>query len=207
MIDEQWAALRAGWRRQDTDSAAIYARLRRERWRPHVVLALELLGALLTLVVGGWYAWAAVKQQSLLLALSALVLLLSMPAFALGTLRARRGSLRWEEETPEAMLAVALRRTEASLRAIGVGRWQIAILVVFVAVLWTTQALGYIDALGFLVYYTVITFGAAIPYGVWLGGRQRRLLAEQAACRRMLQELSEAQRADRQSEEGGDPSP
>jgi hypothetical protein len=190
MLDEDLLTLRADWRRQDAAFTDVYARLRRNRWQPHALLALEFAGAALGLAIGLWYASVAVKLDSLLFALSAAVLLLAMPAFAVGTVLARKRSLRWEEETPEDVLIVGLRRADASVRAIRVGRWQVAIIASFVVTLWTTEAMGLIDVSGFLVFYSAICAASVIPYFTWLRRREKLVLAERAACRKLLEDLS-----------------
>jgi len=164
-------------------------RLRRNRWQPHALLALELAGAALGLVYGFWLATIAAKLGSLLFALSAAAMLVGMSVFAVGTVLARRRSLRWEEETPEGVLTVALRRADASLRAVRVGRWQVVIIASFVAILWAAQAMGLIHASGFLVFYSAACVVTVIPYFIWLGRREKRVVAERAACRKLLEDL------------------
>ena len=190
MADEDLLTLRAEWRRQDATFKDVYARLRRSRWQPHALFALELAGAMLSLAIGLWFAIVAVRLGSLLFALSATVMLLAMPVFVVGTVLARKHSLRWDEETPEGMLGVALRRADASLQAIRVGRWQVTIIVSFVAILWATQVIGLIDVVGFLVFYSAVSAATIIPYVLWLGRREQRLLAERAVCRRLLEDLA-----------------
>lgn len=190
MVDDDLMTLRADWRRQDAAFTNVYARLRRNRWQPHALLALELTGAALGLAIGLWYAWVAAKLGSLVFALSAAVMLLAMPAFAVGKVLARKRSLRWEEETPEDVLAVALRRADGSLRAIRVGRWQAVLIAIFVVTLWATQILGLIDVRGFLFFYSAICAASVIPYVVWLRRREQGVLAEREACRKLLDDLA-----------------
>ncbi len=190
MADEDLSTLRAEWRRQDAPFADVYARLRRQRWQPHVVVTLELAGTALAIAIGLWFAMLAVKLSSLLFGLSAAVMLIAMPTFAVVTVLARKDSLRWEEETPEGILTVALRRADASLRAIRVGRWQVAIIAAFVATLWVTQMIGLIDARGFLVFYSAVSAATVIPYVVWLGRREIRIRGERAACGKLLEDLA-----------------
>ena len=190
MADEDLLTLRAEWRRQDAAFADVYARLRRQRWQPHVTLVLEIAGTALAVAIGLWFALMAVKLSSLLFGLAAAVMLIAMPAFAVGTVLARKDSLRWEDETPEGVLAVALRRADASLRAIRVGRWQVAIIAGFVATLWVTQVIGLIDARGFLVFYSAVSAATVIPYVIWLGRRETRVRGERAACGKLLEDLA-----------------
>jgi hypothetical protein len=189
MADEYLLKVREDWRRQDAAFAAVYSRLRRNRWHPPLVLALELVSSIVTLLTGLWFAWLAYKLGSLLFALSAIVLLLSTPAFALAAVVIRKDTLRWDEETPEGVLTSGLRRAHASLRAIRMGRWHVAIIAAFVAVLWITEAIGLIEARNFLILYTSVCAATLIPYLKWLGWRRRRVLAERATCQRLLNEI------------------
>src|ERR1700681_4787313 len=59
---------------------------------------------------------------------------------------ARRASLRREDETPASVLRTGVRRADASIRAIRIARWHIAIILLVVATLWITEATGLIQA-------------------------------------------------------------
>jgi hypothetical protein len=190
MADEDLLKVREDWRRQDSAFAVVYSRLRRNRWRPHLALALEIVSSIVTLVTGLWFAWLAWNLSSLLFGLSAIVLLLATPAFALAAILIRKDTLRWDEETAEGVLTAGLRRANASLRAIRVGRWHVVVIAVFVAVLWVMEAMGLIAALRFLVFYTSVCAAILIPYLKWLAWRERRVRGEREACQRLLNELT-----------------
>ena len=55
---------------------------------------------------------------------------------------ARRQSLAWEDETPESILRIGIRRADATLRAIQIGRWHLALIAGFVVVLWLLADAG-----------------------------------------------------------------
>src|SRR5687768_8861025 len=138
MSDDFIRDLRADWQSQDHDVAAALQRLRSNRWTPHLSLAAEVSMCVLALAVGVWFAWVAVhnEEHRILFALSAAVVLITAPALGVASLLARRRSLAWDAASPESLLRVGVRRAEASLRAIRVGRWHVAIVGVFVVVLW-----------------------------------------------------------------------
>ena len=63
MTDEFLEELQSSWRDQDVAFAEVHARLRRQRWRPHVALGLELLGTVFAMGVGVWFALVAVQED------------------------------------------------------------------------------------------------------------------------------------------------
>jgi hypothetical protein len=183
--------LQSEWQSQPDTADIVIQRLRRNRWRPHAALALELLGCASAFVTGIWFAWIAIRMETnrVLFTLSACVLLLAAPALAIATLSARRAGLRWDESTPETILQIGIRRTEGSLRAIRIARWHIAVIAGFVTVLWVLQFLGGIDAQRFLSIYTLICIAISSVALVWFARRERQLHNEQAACVRLLDDL------------------
>jgi hypothetical protein len=191
MSDNFIRALRGDWQAQDHGATAVLQRVRRNRWTPHVVLAAELAGCVFAVLVGLWFAWMALQdqEQKLLFALSAAVLLLTAPALAVAGFRARRASLAWADETPESLLKVAMGRADATLRAIRVGRWHLAIIAIFVTMLWVIEALGFLHAIDFLVLYTAICLGVSVVAWVWMRRGEKRARGEIAACTRMLAAL------------------
>lgn len=191
MTDELVRSLQRDWQSQRFDPAPVLRRLRRHRWTPHLVLAFELLGCAIALAVGIWFAWVAAHQaeHKLLLILSAVVLLITAPLLGVAIVMARRPGLSWHEETPESILRIGIVRADATLRAMRVGRWHIAVVAGFVAVLWLLQAVGFIDAGRFLVFYSVICFVVSLGSWLWMRWRTRSVLGESAACRRLLEEM------------------
>jgi cell division protein FtsL len=191
MIDESIKRLQSDWQSQPDTADIVIQRLRRNRWRPHAALVLELFGCTLALVTGIWFVWIATRMETnrVLFILSACVLLVAAPALAIATFAARRAGLRWDESTPENILQTGIRRTEGALRVIRIARWHIVVIAGFVAVLWVLQFLGAIDAQRFLSIYTLICIAISSVALVWSARRERQLHNEQAVCARLLDDL------------------
>lgn len=199
MNDDFIRSLRGDWQSQEYDAVKVLRRIHRNRWTPHIVLGAEMLVGAFAFLVGLWFAWTAAhdEQHKLLFALSAGVLLLTAPALCVAGAMARRPSLAWDAETPESLLNVGIRRAEASLRAMRIGRWSIAAIAVFVVTLWIVEALGLIHARNFLVIYTTVCLIVSVGSWLWMMWRERRVHSERAACVRLLAAL--------QVDNGGDP--
>jgi hypothetical protein len=194
MTDDFLLEAQANWRRQDAGFVDVQAHLRRTRLIPIAILVLELLGAAIGLAVGVWFAWVAAVSGELIFALSAIVMIGAMPPVAVATVLARRNSLRWEDETPDSVLRVGLRRAEATLAAIRISRWGVVVIVAFNAVLWAFQLAGLLDALDFLTLYSSASAATCIAGLLWLSWRQKRVVREHAACQRLLNDLQAAER-------------
>ena len=191
MNDDFLLRLQADWQSQENRADDVLRRLRRNRWTPHLVLGAEILVCAGAFLVGLWFAWIAVhdEQHAVLFALSAAVMLLAAPALCVAGLIARRPSLAWEAETPESLLMVGMRRAESSLRAIRIGRWHVSIIGAFVLTLWIAQALGFIQAIDFLLLYTSVCVVVCVASWYWMGWRETRVRSEHAACARLLAAL------------------
>jgi hypothetical protein len=193
MTDELIRSLQRDWQSQEYDASHVVRRLKRARWMPHLVFALEILGCCLALGVGVWFAWIAAHQSEhrLLWALSAAVLLISVPVLGIATALARRPSLAWDDETPESILRIGIRRADASLQAMRLGRWHVAVVTGFVVLLWTLQWLKLIDALEFLFLYSSVCLVVSLGSWIWMAWRTRAVRAERDACVRLLATLRE----------------
>jgi hypothetical protein len=191
MTDDLIRSLQRDWQSQEYDASRVVRRLQRARWAPHLVLALEILGCGLASGVGVWFAWVAAHQaeNKLLFALSAAVLLIAVPVLGIATALARRPSLAWDDETPESILRIGIRRAEASLKAMRVGRWHVAVIAGFVALLWTLQLLKLIDALEFLTFYSSVCLAVSMGSWIWMAWRTRAVRAERDACVQLLADL------------------
>lgn len=182
MTDEFLRDVQAQWRATPAPVTMLHARLRRTRWVPHLLLAIEVTGALGAFLVGLYYFAEALRTRELLFILSAVALLAGMPLAIAATIRIRRDSMKWEEETPDSILSVALRRVEASLKIVRLGRLGIATVTAFTLLLWLTQAIRVIDATKFLLIYSGVSLAICVLYHWWLRIRERRLLEKQAYC-------------------------
>lgn len=183
--------MRSDWQSQDYDVTTALQRLRRNRWTPHLALALEMLTCAFALGAGSWFAWVAAhnEEHRVLFALSAAVLLITAPAVGIASMLARRRSFAWDAESPQSLLRVGVRRVDSSLRAIRVGRWHAAIVAVFVAVLWTAQGFGFIRAVEFLALYTTVSVAVCAASWLWMSQREKQLRSEQAAYLSLLAKL------------------
>jgi hypothetical protein len=193
MNDEFIRGLQRDWQSREQDVGEMLRRLRRNRWVPHVVLVFELLGYAVALSVGVWFASVALRtpEHRLLFALSAAILLTTAPALAIASAMARRDSLAWGDETPESILQIGIRRANSSLRIVRVGQWHMAVIAMFVVLLWILQIAGWIDAFRFLVVYSLICCGVSMGSWVWMRRQSRKARAEQEACRGLLEALRE----------------
>lgn len=191
MTDELIRELQRDWQSQQYDADQVVRKLRRGRWMPHLVLASEILGCCAALGVGIWFAWVAVNQSEhkLLFVLSAAVLLIAAPVLGVATALARRPGLAWDDETPESILRIGIRRAEASLHAMRIGRWHVAIIAGFVALLWALQWLKFIDAVQFLVFYSSVCLVVSLGSWIWMMWRIKTVSAERDACLRLLADL------------------
>jgi hypothetical protein len=193
MTDEFIRGLQRDWQSREQDVGEMLRRLRRNRWVPHAVLAFELLGYAVALSVGVWFASVAFRtpEHRLLFALSAAILLTTAPALAIASAMARRDSLAWGDETPESILQIGIRRANSTLRIVRVGQWHVAVIAMFVALLWILQFAGWIDAVRFLVLYSLICCVVSMGSWVWMRRQARKAREEQEACRRLLEALRE----------------
>ena len=191
MTDDLIRSLKSDWQSQEYDVRHVVRRLRRARWTPHLVFVLEVLGCCLALGVGVWFAWVAAHQSEhkLLFALSAAVLLITVPVLGVATALARRPSLAWDDETPESILRIGIRRADASLRTMRLGRWHVVVVAGFVVLLWALQLLKLIDAREFLVFYAAVCLVVSLGSWIWMAWRIRIVRAERDACIRLLATL------------------
>ncbi len=192
MSDDFLSKASAAWRGEPADVTAVQLRLRRRRWTAHVVLAIEIIGSAIAFAVGLFFFVMASRTHELLYTLSALALIVAMPLAMTATVLARQPSLKWEDETPRSVVVTALRRAEASLKAIRIGRWGVVVVGAFVLMLWLAQVIGSVRAAGFLCIYTAASFVVCAPYLLYLHRRHRGAGGERAACLRLLGELEQA---------------
>ncbi len=207
MTDDFIRELQADWLAQPVDKTLIVGRLKRGRWTPRVLFWLELLQGVAGLAGGVLFVWLAMdadvlallfdgsiraRPESLLtlrsvFAVSGVVLLTTTPPLVWGALQARRGSLKWEDETPEGVLRVGVRRAVASLQANRVGRWHVWVLAAFVALLWGLVIVGFAPA--YLVAFMTVTYAIIIaPLWLWLDLRRERVRRELETCLQLLQQ-------------------
>jgi hypothetical protein len=212
MTDEFVRQLQNEWRAQPVGKAALVERLRRGRWTPHAVVWLEVLQGVVGVAFGFVFVWLAIDDARLavvfapvlelramlaeqaaayvrtlrvLFAVAGVVMFAAVPPLAWAAVRARRGSLKWEDETPESVLRVGLRRADASLRANRIGRWHVFLLLAFVAGLWALPLLGLMPVF-VMVFMTVAYAFTIAPIWLWLDMRRERLRRELETYVRLL---------------------
>jgi hypothetical protein len=180
--------LKAAWQMQDHDAAAVLDRLRRNRWRPHFALAAEMLGCVVALLAGIWFAWVAAHtdQHRLLFGLGAGVMLVTVPVLTVASLLARRASFAWDDESPQTLLRIGVRRAEAALQSLRLWRWHVWIVAAFVSILWALELSQLIQAFGFLVFYTAVCLAVSLAAWIWMRWREDRIRSERDACARLL---------------------
>src|SRR5262245_5122626 len=137
MSDEFLLAARSDWAGQPVAIGRMRERLRRTRWLPHALLWAELAVALLGVGVGRWFASVALETGRLVFAVSAVTMLGTLPVAGVIAFLVRRGALRWEDETPESVLRLSIRRAGAALAALRLGWWSIGLMAGFLALLWS----------------------------------------------------------------------
>jgi hypothetical protein len=115
--------------------------------------------------------------------------LISVPLLGVATALARRSSLAWDDETPESILRTGIKRADASIRAIRVGRWHVAVVAGFVVLLGALQLLKLIDAVEFLLLYASVCAGVSVGSWIWMAWRIKTVRAERDACVRLLATL------------------
>jgi hypothetical protein len=219
--DDFIRGLRADWCAQQVDKgAAVLGRLRRGRWTPSILMGLEVLQGVVGLLGGAAFLWIATSTDRLadwmeplyrphtstevvagvfriiryVFALSGVVMLVSVPALTWMAVRARRGGLRWEDETPEGVLRAGVRRAESSLRANLVGRWNLAALLVFVVALWALAAVG-LAPVWLIAELTVFYLGVIAGAWLWLDLRLGRVRKELDTCVALLSQYEASEGA------------
>lgn len=211
MTDDFIRKLQEDWRAQPVERADVVGRLKRGRWTPRVLLWLELLQGAVAVICGVVFVWAAfdgallaqlfepalsrlsteraaaqLNTMRAIFGVSGVVMFAAMP-LVWAAVRARWGSLKWEDETPESVLRVGLRRADASLRANKVGRWHVWLLVAFVAALWALPPLGLAPTY-LVIMLTLIYAACIVPIWLWLDLRWERVRGELETYLKLLEQ-------------------
>lgn len=191
MSDDFIENLRNDWTRQAAEQEVehLRGRLSRTRRLPHAMAGGELVGGLVALASGVWFAIAAWERHDLLLALSAVVSAGIAPVLAAAAVIARLPAFTWEGGTPEGVLRHAAARNAAARRAIRLGYAGAVVLAALVAVLWVCAALGLTPASPFLVAVTTLWLACALIAWLWLQHRSRRVAGEAERCAVLMREF------------------
>jgi len=196
-MTDELAALKADWRRQDTRIDALRTQLEGVRLRTRIVLALEILLTLLGVAVGVFYVVLAWRLRDLLFAMSALMLLVVVPFFAIPGMRLRHRSLDFPDRTPEGTLHYALARLNLADRVLRMMYPGGAALLAFVAALWIGAAAGWVPRRDPLAILTLVWLLSALASFLWVKWRLQRNAAESARCEQLLAAFLAAQDEDR----------
>lgn len=182
-------ALSRDWRTIPDDTAlSVQAVLRRRRLHGAVML-FEALGAALALA-SALFFWLA--RDGLVFDVAAVVMLLVALGGGAAAKRARVDLLRWEDWTPEGVLAFRLRDCQGALITARHTLVACAALVAFAAFVWLAAELGW-DELPpyFPQLYASIVAAVVVPLSLWAVLRLRAKRAEHARLVALLAEFEQ----------------
>lgn len=192
MTDDFLDSLRADWREQAPDLAAIGRRGERRRKLARLSMLVSFSTALLAILLAGWFGYRAAVSGDAVTMLGAAGLLVAVPLLILEAIDKRRGlSLRYDS-TPKGVLLEARHRAATARRLLAGFRWSAAILLACAAAAWVLAAGGYAER-GEALLLTGVWGGTAFGVWLWQMWRSRRLAAEIACSDRLLEELAEAE--------------
>jgi hypothetical protein len=215
MTDDFIRELQVRWKAQPTDAATVVEKLKRGRGTPRLLLWLEVAQGVVGVVFGAAFLWLAASDELLyglievlrvphsaapaeaasqlhamirpIFALAGLILLVAQPLLTWRIVRARRESLVWEGETPESVLRAGARRAAASLKANGIGRAALWLLLALVASFWWFVVFGSLPVF-IAVIQTAVYVGAIAAAWFWMDLRRERLRRELEACLELLKQ-------------------
>jgi MFS family permease len=141
------------------------------------------------MLAGVWFAYLSWQLTSPMFGMLAVLLVLAGPALAVAVVVARPDASGEEGESPESLLVDGIRRTDAALRIVKLGRAHVGVICSYVVILWLCEAGGMVSLKGFLVFFTFACAVTAIAYLPWLASRERRLYEERAALQQRLGEI------------------
>lgn len=182
---KQWAAQ---WRRSDTRDVEMLSRIRATRRRDMVLTALE--GALYALALAAGIFIAA-NAQTALEWVSAITLIVVMPTSFVLLIRIRRPTWGAPGTGPEATARYALKRIQATLKAVDLFEWSARLLTLFVLVLWGLALSGADERFDFVLLYTAVAVPAIVGAIMWARWRRKRLAAQEERCLAIIAEFEE----------------
>ena len=188
MSDDFLNDLRRNWREQDAEVEGVTARLKRGLLVSRVMLWLENGVGVFGFLFGLWAVVHGVQMESGLVFIGGLSVTVCAPLFAWLAWRARRAEPRWQDETPEGVLAQMIEHTRTTRKLMRLARWQGWMLIGLAAVMWAATPTGYVEADRRLVIITgffVVSALAAFAWAVW---RERGARRERERCERLLKE-------------------
>jgi len=189
MSDDFLNDMRRNWREQDAEVEHIAGRLRRGLLISRLMLWLENGMGAFGLVFGAWAVSHGAAMKSGVVILAGVSLAVFAPLCAWLAWRARRAEPRWEDETPQGVLAGMVARTRTVEKLMRYVRLQGWMLIGLSAALWAVSPTGYVDADRRLVFITVFFVLSALGAFAWAVWRSRGARRERARCERLLAEF------------------
>jgi hypothetical protein len=187
--DDFIASLKPDW---DLQTQATVLQLRRRRWLPHLLLSLDILGAVVMAVTGAGFAWAAVTFGDLLFVLASAAMLLAGLPLVIAAVRARLKSLVWDDETPEGVLRSTIARLDANTRSLRLGRGGGYTLLGLAILAWLGQAAGLIrEPWTILLTITAAWALSGLLVLAWVRWRLGRTSREREGCEALLRQFEE----------------
>lgn len=196
MTEDFLDTLRADWRQDGPDLAAMRRAGERRRRLTRLSMLLSLATAILAVALASWFGYRAARSGDALLILAAAALLVTVPLLIVEAIAKRRSlSLRYDG-APAGVLLQARHQAVTARRLLRGFRWSALILIACVAGAWVLAAAGFTDR-GEALFLTGAWGGTASAVWLWQLWRGRRLAAEIACSDRLLAELAEAEGEDR----------
>ncbi|HEV2700236.1 MAG TPA: hypothetical protein VGV09_01295 [Steroidobacteraceae bacterium] len=188
MVDDFIRSLKADWDPKGIEATVV--RLRRRRWIPLALLALDLMSAATMALFGLIYAGLALRYRDLLFALSAIAMLpVGLPLVA-GGIRVRWRALVWEGTTSEDVLQSSLRRLVATAKVLQLARSGTVVLFVLAMVVWAAALTGLLREPRAILFVITATWVLAGLGGLgWIQWRLARVGREIAGCDALLRQF------------------
>jgi hypothetical protein len=162
------------------------------RWRVSVVSwawDLALAMAMAAMAAGVWFAFLCWKLSSPMFGIFAVLLIFVGPALAVAIVVVRPDAPAEPGDSPASLLVERIRRADAAVKIVGLGRAHVGVIGSYVVILWICETAGMVSLKGLLVFLTFACAMTAVAYLPWLGTRERRLYEELAEFQRQLGEL------------------
>jgi len=195
MTEDLLEDLKSDWQRQEIQLDQLRRGLGRSRRRTRWVIFVEAALTVIGIVTGLGYAVLAWKRRDVLLALSALALLVVCPAFSLEFYRLRRRSLDWSDQSPEGTLHYALQRLRVMRKILRLQSWSSLALLLLVGIMWAAVWMGWISRKypsWILWILTAAWVAAGIATLLWAQWRLRRNDLEYRNCESLLSTFANA---------------
>jgi|GEM_PF-1593943 len=186
------ADLQADWRASSPDDDRMAEKVSRHRRERAVWRWGEIVGALVSLVFGLWFALLAWRQLDWAYGLASAALLAATPLIVASLVRGRRAVKAAAVRTPFSTIVEARHHAEATIKAMRRARWAAWLLVTASAVGGALAAAGLADGLAWPILVWLSTALAGVVGTRFREGQMRRLLER---CDLLLLEWGSADEA------------